>query len=586
MTEVLLGGRRYRPQPSRLLGSGGEADVYDIGSGLALKVYKGPDHPDYRGLPDEQRAARERLAGRARKLKDFPHSLPPRVVTPIETAQDRSGRLAGYSMKLVPDAEPILRWADPAYRRAVPPAAAAPMLLDLHATVARLHELGVVVGDFNDLNVLVSAGLAYLIDADSFQFGSHVCSAYTERFVDPLACEPAAIRLGRPHSPATDWYAYEVMVFQSLLQVHPYGGVMPGKGKLSERLLGRLAVFDPRVRYPKAALHWKALPDELLQRFHATFVEDERSPFPRALLESLSWSRCARCGGLHARPGCPACERAAPVVRRQVVTVRGAVTATTLLETRGEVVAVSTDGWLVYENGEFRREDGTVALRGPLRPGTRYFLDGRKTLSAGRSEAFAHADGRSYWERDGALWRQGGLGEERFGEVLAGQTRLWAGPAFGFGLYRAGGVTVAFTFDRDRRGLADGLQLPPMRGRLLDADCVFGEGVAWLLLALEAGGRVFRRCVVVSESGAVGATADDPPWLEGLHGACAAGRFLFAPTDRGIVRVDATLSRTAEFTETEPFVDAASRLAATGDGLVCANRHEVLKLSVRQEARP
>lgn len=586
MTEVVLGGRRFKPQPSRLLGSGGEADVYDIGSGLALKLYKGPDHPDYRGLADEQRAARERLSSRARKLRDFPGSLPSRVVAPIETATDRSGRFVGYSMKAVGQAEPLLRWADPAFRRAVPPAAAAPLLLDLHSTVARLHELGVVIGDFNDLNVLVSGGLSYLIDADSFQFGAHACRAFTERFVDPLACEPAALRLAAAYDPATDWYAYDVLVFQSLLLVHPFGGTFPGKGKHSERVLGRLSVFDPKVRYPKAALPWRALPDELLHRFHGTFVEDKRTAFPRALLDTLRWSACARCGAPHARHACPACERAAPQVRRLSVTVRGTVTATTLLETRGEVVAVSPGGWLVYEAGEFKREDGTVALRGPLRPGTRYFLDGKKTLSAGASEAFAHADGRSYWERDGALWRQGSLGEERFGEVLAGQTRLWAGPAFGFGFYRAGGLTVAFTFDPHRRGLADGLRLPAIAGRVLDADCVFGTNTAWLLLLLEAGGRLWRRCVALRKDGTVLACVDEPAWLESLHGACAAGDWLFVPTDRGIVRVDATLSRTSEYAETEPFVDASTRLAAAEDGLLCANRREVLKLTVKQEALP
>lgn len=584
MKEVFLGGRRIRLDPSRLIGSGGEADVFDIGSGLALKLYKGPDHPDYKGLPDEQRAARERLASRPDKLREFPAGLPPRVVAPLETAADRTGSLAGYSMRLVPDAEPLLRWAEPGFRRAVPPAAVAPLFLDLHSTVARLHEAGVVIGDFNDLNVLVASGAAWLIDADSFQFGRHLCPAYTERFVDPLACPPDQLVLARPHDEASDWYAFDALLFQSLLLTHPYGGVLPGAaGRPAARALRRVTVFDKAVRYPRPALPWRVLPDELLQRFYASFVRDARGPFPRALLESLRWTRCAACGAFHARLTCPVCAGPAVASVREKVTVHGAVTVTRLCLTTGEVVAVSPEGWLVWENGEFRRENGDTVFRGPLRPGTRYFISGGQTASAGRGEVFALAGGRSWWERDGALWREGPLGDERIGEVLAGQTRFWAGLEFGFGFYRAGGVTVAFVCDASRKGLADGVPLPAFNGRVLDADCVFSGGRAWLLLALESGGRITRRCVLIRKDGRVAAAVDDPSWLETVSGACAAGPYLFAPTDRGVVRVDEDLARFTEFPETEPFVDSGSRLAARGDGLLAANRREVVRLCLKKK---
>ncbi|HBL17273.1 MAG TPA: hypothetical protein DD417_11155 [Elusimicrobia bacterium] len=589
MAEIYLNGRRLRLDPARLLGSGGEAEVYDIGSGRALKVYKGPDHPDYRGLPGEADAARERLRTRPAKLAQFP-SLPPRVVAPLETAVDRAGRVVGFTMKLVPNAESLLRWSEPGFRRAVPPALTAPLFLDLYGTVTRVHEAGVVIGDFNDLNVLVSAGLAYLIDADSFQFGAHRCPAYTERFLDPRTCGPRDLRPLRPHSAATDWYAFEALLFQALLLVHPYGGVLAGAARPAERILGRVTVLDPRVRYPRPAIHWRVLPDELLHRFHETFVEDRRSPFPPVLLESLRWTVCPACKAAHARLTCPVCSGAAaggPLRRAAAVTVaRGALTVTRLLQTEGEVVALAPRAWLVFQNGEFRREDGRAALRGPLRPGSRYFLEGGSTVAVGPEEAFAVAGGRCWWERDGALWREGALGDERVGEVLSGRTRFWVGPEFGFGFYRAGGVTVAFVFEGTRRGLCDGVPVPPLRGRVLDAHCVFGPGRAWLLLELEEAGRVWKRCVVIRRDGTVAAAADAPSWLENLHGACAAGPFLFAPTDRGLVRVADSLSAWVGFPETEPFVDAGSLLAAGDDGILAAGRHEIVRLSLKKETTP
>ncbi len=167
--------------------------------------------------------------------------------------------------------------------------------------------------------------------------------------------------------------------------------------------------------------------------------------------------------------------------------------------------------------------------------------------------------------------------------MLSGQTRFWAGAEFGFGFYRAGGVTVAFVCDASRKGLADGVPLPVLGGRVLDADCVFSEGRAWLLLALESGGRITRRCVLIRKDGRVAAAADAPSWLETVSGACAAGPYLFAPTDRGVVRVDEDLARFTEFPETEPFVDSGSRLAARGDGLIAANRREVVRLCLKKK---
>lgn len=61
--DVWLEGRKVRLEPQRALGKGGEADVYDLGDGRALKVFKRPEHPDYQGLAPEQAARlRDQLA--------------------------------------------------------------------------------------------------------------------------------------------------------------------------------------------------------------------------------------------------------------------------------------------------------------------------------------------------------------------------------------------------------------------------------------------------------------------------------------------------------------------------------------------
>src|SRR4029079_6803486 len=82
-----------------------------------------------------------------------------------------------------------------------------------------------------------------------------------------------------------------------------------------------------------------------------------------------------------------------------------------------------------------------------------------------------------------------GLGddiESRVGDVLSGQTRVWLGDRLGFGLYRAGGLSVAFVFAADRGGLADTVRLPCPAGQVLDHEVVFSNDRVWVLFAVRA----------------------------------------------------------------------------------------------------
>jgi H/ACA ribonucleoprotein complex subunit 3 len=191
----------------------------------------------------------------------------------------------------------------------------------------------------------------------------------------------------------------------------------------------------------------------------------------------------------------------------------------------------------------------------------------------------------------GGLRRDGRLGPERIGDVLAGQTRIWVGPDFGFGFYRAGQLQVAFVFDAERNGLNDRVALPRMTGLLTQARCSFGGDRCWFLTASEENGRTVHRCTVVMRDGrapaAAVATAGDGSWLGLLGAGCAAGDALLMPTDDGIVRVElngGTLTQTRTFPDTEPFVDAASKLIAGSDGLYVVEAHEIRRLTLARTA--
>ena len=120
MAEVFVAGKRHRLNPSNAIGKGGEADVYDIGNGLVLKLFKPPSHPDLVGDPAAQHAARMRLAEHQRKLPVFPKNLPARVVSPQALATDSKGLVVGYTMPYLKGAEVLLRYTQRKFRQGIP----------------------------------------------------------------------------------------------------------------------------------------------------------------------------------------------------------------------------------------------------------------------------------------------------------------------------------------------------------------------------------------------------------------------------------------------------------------------------------
>jgi hypothetical protein len=616
--KVYVDGRAVVLKPGSAIGAGGEAEVFDVGGGRALKLFKPPDHPDFAADPWQRTAAEERLAERQHKLRRFPAGLPPRIVVPEKLATTRDGgQVLGYTMRLLAGAEPMSRYGERAFRQVGVPSGRLPVLFrDLHATLTGLHAAGIVVGDLNDLNVLVEGTAPHLIDADSFQFPPFLCRAFTERFVDPLLCDAAAGRplLVRAFTPDSDWYAYAVMLMRSLLFVDPYGGVFKPAGAAPRiaapaRPLHRITVFHPQVRYPRTALRLDTLPDELLDHFQRVFVADRRGAFPHALLDALRFTRCAGCGIEHARASCPACIAVAAGLVREVTTVRGRVLATRAFRTRGTILCASLDDGglrvLVHEDGALKREDGSVVLEGDPAPGTRFAVAGRRTFVARsglllslapdapaerrnvEGAGFAAQGGQLYWVESGSLRREGTWGAERIGDVLAARTSFWVGPEFGFGFYRAGDLQVAFVFAARGRGINDRVAWPRVRGHLVDARCLFGQGRAWFFTAGEDGGRRHHRCLVVRPDGAVEASAEAEPgdgsWLADLDGKCAAGRFLLAATEDGLCRLEVDQGRivkTKEFPDAEPFLDPGCTLLAGNDGLYVVDRQEVRRLRI------
>jgi len=631
VNEVYINGKRIALDPTRSIGIGGEAEIFDIGTD-ALKVFKTPDHPDYKN-PDgsdnrvEQEGALDRIQVHQRKLPalmQLASRLPDHIVTPKELGTDRNGQVVvGYTMLRLDDVEPILQFFKRDFHdKGLSNNIVTRVFYELYKMISGGHSAEFIIGDFNPLNVLVTAKWApYVIDVDSGQFAKFLCKVYTERYVDPLLCDPGAKAptLSKPYNKYSDWYSFTVMLFTSLLCVNPHGGVYKPKGKIKRmtpgaRVLQRITVFDPDIVYPRASLafHFGILPDDLMQQFYRTFKKDERGAFPINLLEDIRWTKCTVCGLEHARSRCPSCDKAPPTAIKEVTVVRGKVKAIRIFKTSGLIVFADRQNdkllWLYHEGGKYKREDGKVAAEGSLNARLRFRIQGDRTLLGQKGTLltilpeysptrrridnyvnlpiFDANQEHVYWLDGGRLEREDKIAPKHIGNVLAGQTLFWVGPTFGFGFYRAGSYNVAFVFDAERTGINDSVKISPIRGQLIDSTCFFTKKLCWFLVATQESGKTIHRCSVIRPDGSVEATAEaeagDGSWLSQLRGKCALGRFLFVATDSGIIRVEPTggrIVKSGEFPDTEQFVDSGCHLFS-GEGIYVVDRHEIRLLQI------
>lgn len=615
--EIYLKGSRVGVM--KFINKGGEADVFDIGNGLALKIFKPPDHPDYAMQPSEKAAAKNRISEHQRKLPAFPRNLPHRVVSPKELATDGNGKIVGYAMRYLAGAEKLLRYGEPDFRKKISGDLVMKIFKDLHQTVELIHKANVVIGDFKDLNVLVENFEAYIIDADSFQFGSFLTKGFTENFVDPILCDSAKspLELIYPHNAFSDWYAFAALLVQTLLAVHPYGGVYKPKKIVKQanhqsRSLGRITIFHPEVFYTKHAVPYKVLPDDLLHYFHLIFEKDLREPFPEKLLD-LRWVKCQSCGIEYARGICPNCKTAQQATILQKTVVRGKIIATSVFKTQGIILFVAEQNgrivWLFHENGKFFRENRQVVSEGELDPLMRFRIQRERTLiglknslavfsplrkpeilaidAVGNLPIFDANEKTYFFSQSGALFKAGDWGQEFLGDVLIGRTRFWAGKYFGLGWYDAEKIRSVFLFDPKHPCINDRINISFPLGEIVDSTAIFSESKVWFFVSSAEQRSIVNYVWVIAKDGTVEAKAETPrgdgSWLGNIRGKCAIGNFILAATDDGIKRIEPVgggIVETKTFPDSADFLDSSAHLFPSDNGLYVVGEKEIHLLKI------
>lgn len=619
---VYIDGQRLILDPKDSIGSGGEADIYEVG-GSATKIFRVPRA----GSVDSSvsLAVANKLAEYQTKLPDLislSSSLPQRVIKPEKLVKDDRGNIIGYTMPLVKNGVKLSSFADKVFREqsGIDYDQVRNVYLDLHNTVSRLHQIDMLIGDFNYFNVLVKDREPYLIDIDSSQFGSYLANMFNTRFVDPTLCELQTnkLTLMRPYIKNSDWYSFAAMLLECLLYLDPYGGVYRHNGRTlskDQRIAQRISIFRPDVLSPPHLPKPHFLSDELLRYFVDVVNDDQRGVFPKQLLEEMEWKQCNNCQTLHCRRSCPNCTAGSLEATRDIVVIRGNVSVNSIFRTTGVIINANFyDGklmWVYHENNTLMREDKEFVKECPLSPTLKVRFNDKSVyvsenhwiekielggvvqrISSDTYESKAVFDVNQtglFWSKGGFLYKEGSYGPQRLGSVLEKRTQIWLGPTHGFGLYRAGELVRAFIFRPDSTVINDSLSTHPMPGELLDSNALFGPNKIWFFTTTSERGRQINRVSLYDTHGKLIAYSQaekgDGSWLSEIKGKLCLGEILLSTSIDGIVRVDVSgrdLVKTKEFGDTKTFVSNDTLLFPSNLGgiyVVSSREVSLIKIS-------
>ncbi len=590
--QVYINGNKANLDKKNVLGIGGEAEVI-LYKGRAVKIY----HSN--ALTNQK----------IEKLKAFPQNLPKNVLAPEELVTDKDGNVIGYVMDAVMGGEVFAMLSNIRFRKQFSWNSVLKIFVDAYKTLMSLHSLGVIVGDYNDLNILFLNERSIYIDADSMQFGSYPCVVATEQFLDPNLY---GIDLSNSmvFTKESDYYSYAVMLFRSLLFVSPYGGVHKQYPTFLKRAKSRISVFNKDVVYPKAALPLNVIPDDLLQEFFQIFDKGKRGSFPINLIENLEWKQCSDCGTMHLRSQCPCKMFKKEPVLIETIVVNRTCTASTIFKTKGKILFVKQEqqnGKLkfIYEENELlKRENGSIIIKGSINKDIKLDIMGENTIVSMNGDIAIIKDGviieksksEVYNNRtvvssttnnffrvvEGVLMNR----DLMVANVLENQTFIKAGVDFGFGFYRIGLKTNYFIFPVNGKGIKD-IKLPDISGKLIEVDCLFSSTHLLLLLSTMENGKEFNTMMLISKEGNLIAmnkeNALDSDILSTIRGKAILNSLVLTTTDEGLLLLDknnSTLSGVKLFKDTEPFVNTECQIFPASDGVYVVSMQDIKLLKL------
>jgi hypothetical protein len=267
-------------QFGEILGKGGEATVFRLrhDAGTVAKLYHQHSHE------------------RAEKLLIMVENPPPQlgsqpdaiIAWPQKRIRSKADNIVGFLMPTVPAGEPVANLYNTKTRLARNPHFHWQYLLRTAANLARsfskIHAAGYVVGDVNDMGVLVTnRAIVSLVDCDSFQVkdprGSRVfrCNVGIGMFTPPELSGTNFARTDRTVN--HDAFGIATIIYLLLLGVHPFSiKVKSGEQPTPEDAIkhGLYPDANSSITAPPHAAPVEILPMEVRRLFRAAFVNGTR----------------------------------------------------------------------------------------------------------------------------------------------------------------------------------------------------------------------------------------------------------------------------------------------------------------------
>ena len=249
----------------RRIGTGAEGEVYEIQdkSDLVAKVYHEPPPPE----------KAEKLVVLSRLGNERLFNLSAWPVSTLRDAPD--GEVVGFVMKKISQAEEVHALHSPKSRLQKFPEASWAFLIYVAANIARavaaIHEHGLVIGDVNPKNILVTRkATVYLLDVDSFQVSAegktYRCEGGFPEYTPPELQGVAFRDVDREQE--HDCFGLAVVIFQLLFMGrHPFSGRYLGAGEMP--LERAIREFTLRLRRRRRSAEDATASGHAGARFHA-----------------------------------------------------------------------------------------------------------------------------------------------------------------------------------------------------------------------------------------------------------------------------------------------------------------------------
>jgi DNA-binding helix-hairpin-helix protein with protein kinase domain len=272
--------------PGRKIGQGGEGTVFEVQENFSLvvKIYNEALSTD----------KTEKLLYMASIAND---ELTRFAAWPLDVVRDHNMKVCGFIMKKLVGFVPMHSLFSPMERKKLFPDRGYNFLVHVARNLAtafhKIHELGIVIGDVNEANILVNTnGLISLIDCDSFQVknGSryHFCEVGIPRYTPPELLERGSFT-NVIRTENTDSFSLATLIFQLLfLGRAPFTGINLSREDFDEEKAIKAREFAYSLQHnnkkllpAKNSLELKSLTPAVINDFHAAFEGTGIRPTPR-----------------------------------------------------------------------------------------------------------------------------------------------------------------------------------------------------------------------------------------------------------------------------------------------------------------